>query len=294
MQSMKVSLAIAFAIIYLLWGSTYLAIRIAIETIPPFLMMGLRSLAAGVVLYVVGRWQSGERLSRVQWRWSVLLGALFFLGGHGALAWGELEIPSGVASLLVATIPAWIAVMEVASGRASLTGRIVLGLVLGLGGVALLAEPGKILPGESIRPLGALVVVAGALSWAVGTVLSRRAPSPKSWVLTSAGNLLAGGALLVLASVLFETAPASLPSLRSVFALVYLVVFGSIVGFGAYVWLLRIVPAWKVGTYAFVNPAIAVLLGFFAGGESLSIRVVVATSLMAVGVALLVLERRTS
>jgi drug/metabolite transporter (DMT)-like permease len=291
---MKVRTLFAFAVIYVVWGSTYLAIRIAIETIPPFLMMGVRSLSAGLVLYAMGRFQSGERLTWNEWRWSLVLGALFFLGGHGALAWGELSIPSGVASLLVATIPVWIALAEVASGKALLTWRIVSGLALGLAGVGLLAEPGRLLPGESVDPLAAVVVVLGAMSWAFGTVLSRRAPSPKSWVLTSAGNLLAGGSLLVVASLLFEAAPSGVPSLRSGLALGYLVVFGSVLGFGAYVWLLRIVPAWKVGTYAFVNPGIAVLIGFLAGGEPLSLRVGLATALMAGGVALLVLERRTS
>ena len=291
---MKVRYAFAFAVIYLVWGSTYLAIRIAIETIPPFLMMGLRSLLAGLVLYGVGRVQSGERLDRAEWGWSLVLGGLFFLGGHGALAWGELSIPSGVASLLVATIPVWIALAEVASRQAVLTWRIVSGLALGLTGVGLLAEPGKLLPGESVHPVGAVVVVGGAMSWALGTVLSRRNPSGKSWILTSGANLLAGGALLVVASLLFETLPAGYPSVGSTVALAYLVVFGSILGFGAFVWLLRTVPAWKVGTYAFVNPAVAVLVGFFAGGEPLSLRVALATALMGGGVALLVLERRTS
>jgi drug/metabolite transporter (DMT)-like permease len=194
----------------------------------------------------------------------------------------------------VATIPVWIALAEVASGQAVLTWRIVSGLGLGLTGVGLLAEPGKLLPGESVHPVGAVVVVVGAMCWALGTVLSRRNPSGKSWILTSGANLLAGGTLLIIASLLFETPPEDYPSIRSTVALTYLIAFGSILGFGAFVWLLRTVPAWKVGTYAFVNPAVAVLVGFFAGGEPLTLRVALATALMAGGVALLVLERRTS
>jgi drug/metabolite transporter (DMT)-like permease len=289
---MEVRKLLAFGAIYFIWGSTYLAIRIAIETIPPFRMMAIRSLAAGLVLYAAGRLTSGERLSPGEWRSAALLGALFFLVGHGALAWGELSVPSGVASVFVATIPVWATVFEVAKGRAELTFRILLGLALGLAGVTVLAEPGKLLPGGTIDPVGAAVVLLGALGWAVGTVSSRTAPSPKSSLLTSGANLLAGGTMLLLLSFLAEGGPAHPMSVRSLVALGYLIVLGSVVGFAAFVWLLRIAPAWKVSTYAFVNPAVAVLLGWIGGGEALTPRVVVATALMAAGVAVLVLERR--
>src|SRR3990172_6291418 len=214
---------LAFASIYLIWCSTYLAIRYGIESFAPYRMMGMRSVIAGSVLYLWGRRQTTERLSPAHWRAAFLLGALFFLGGHGGLAWAEKRIPSGVASLLVATIPVWLALLEISLGRIRLTPRLVLGLALGF---------------------------------------------------------LSG-----------ETPPSAEVSLRSLLAVSYLIVFGSIVGFVAYMWLLRVETASKVGTYAFVNPGIAVFLGWLAGGETLSGRILLATALMVSGVAILVTSK---
>ncbi|MGH9392415.1 MAG: EamA family transporter [Vicinamibacteria bacterium] len=282
----------AFAAIYLIWGSTYLAIRYGIESFAPYRMMGVRSLIAGSVLFLWGRRQSSERLSSAHWRSAFLLGALFFLGGHGCLAWAETRIPSGVASLLVATIPIWLALFEIALGRIRLSSRLVLGLALGFGGVLFLTEPAQLLPGESVDVLGTVVVLLSATSWAIGTIVSRRIPVPQSSILFSGMNLLAGGTLLVLVSLLSgERAPSAEISLRSLLAVSYLIVFGSIVGFVAYMWLLRVETASKVGTYAFVNPGIAVFLGWLAGGEALSGRILLATALMVSGVAILVTSK---
>ena len=283
---------LAFASIYLIWGSTYLAIRYGIESFAPYRMMGMRSLIAGSVLYLWGRRQSTERLSPAHWRSAFLLGALFFLVGHGSLAWAEKRIPSGVASLLVATIPVWLALFEISLGRIRLTPRLVLGLALGFSGVLFLTEPAELLPGESMDLLGTVVVLLSATSWAVGTIVSRRIPLPQSSILFSGMNLLAGGTLLLLVSFLSgETPPSAEVSLRSLAALSYLIVFGSIVGFVAYMWLLRVESASKVGTYAFVNPGIAVFLGWLAGGEALSGRILLATALMVSGVAILVTSK---
>ena len=283
---------LAFASIYLIWGSTYLAIRYGIESFAPFRMMGVRSLVAGSVLYLWGRRQTTERLSPAHWRSAFLLGALFFLGGHGGLAWAEKRIPSGVASLLVATIPVWLALFEISLGRIRFTPRLVLGLALGFCGVLFLTEPAKLLPGESMDVLGTVVVLLSATSWAVGTIVSRRIPVPQSSILFSGMNLVAGGTLLLLVSFLAgETPPSAEISLRSLAALSYLIVFGSIVGFVAYMWLLRVETASKVGTYAFVNPGIAVFLGWLAGGEALSGRILLATALMVSGVAILVTSK---
>ena len=283
---------VAFASIYLIWGSTYLAIRYGIESFAPYRMMGARSLIAGSVLYLWGRRQSTERLSSAHWRSAFLLGALFFLGGHGCLAWAEKRIPSGVASLLVATIPVWLALFEISLGRIRFTPRLVLGLLLGFCGVLFLTEPAKLLPGESMDVLGTVVVLLSATSWAVGTIVSRRIPVPQSSILFSGMNLLAGGTLLLLVSFLSgETPPSAEVSLRSLVAVSYLIVFGSIVGFVAYMWLLRVETASKVGTYAFVNPGIAVFLGWLLGGEALSGRILLATALMVSGVAILVTSK---
>ncbi len=283
---------LAFASIYLIWGSTYLAIRYGIESFAPYRMMGVRSMIAGSILYLWGRRQSSEQVSWAHWRSGFLLGALFFLGGHGSLAWAEKRIPSGVASLLVATIPVWLALFEIAGGRIRLTSRLVLGLALGFGGVVLLTEPAELLPGESMDILGAAVVLASATSWAVGTVLSRKLTLPRSAILSSATSLLGGGSLLLAASFAAgEAPPSSEISWISIAAVAYLVVFGSIVGLVAYMWLLRVETASKVGTYAFVNPGIAVVLGWLAGGEALSGRILVATALMVSGVAILVTSK---
>jgi drug/metabolite transporter (DMT)-like permease len=283
---------LSFASIYVIWGSTYLAIRYGIESFAPYRMMGTRSLIAGAVLYLWGRRQSSERLEAVHWRSAFLLGALFFLGGHGSLAWAEKRIPSGVASLLVATIPVWLALFELFLGKVRFTPRLVVGLLLGFSGVVFLTEPAELLPGESMDLLGAGVVVLSSMSWAVGTVLSRRIPLPRSSILFSGMNLLAGGALLLAASFLAgEVPPSPEPSLLSIASVAYLIVFGSIVGFVAYMWLLRVEAASKVGTYAFVNPAIAVFVGWLGGGEALSGRILVATALMVSGVAILVTSK---
>ena len=283
---------LAFASIYLIWGSTYLAIRYGIESFAPYRMMGMRSVIAGSVLYLWGRRQTTERLSPAHWRAAFLLGALFFLGGHGGLAWAEKRIPSGVASLLVATIPVWLALFEISLGRIRLTPRLVLGLALGFCGVLFLTEPAELLPGESMDVLGTVAVLLSATSWAVGTIVSRRIPLPQSSILSSGMNLLAGGTLLLLVGFLSgETPPSAEVSLRSLVAVSYLIVFGSIVGFVAYMWLLRVETASKVGTYAFVNPGIAVFLGWLAGGETLSGRILLATALMVSGVAILVTSK---
>jgi drug/metabolite transporter (DMT)-like permease len=283
---------LAFGSIYIIWGSTYLAIRYGIESFPPYRMMGTRSLIAGAILYLWGRRQSAEPISWAQWRSAIIVGALFFLGGHGCLAWAEQRIPSGVASLLVATIPVWLALFEIASGRIRLTSRLVLGLALGFGGVLFLTEPSQLLPGASMDILGAGVVLASATCWAVGTIVSRKLPLPRSPILSSGMSLLGGGSLLLAVSYAArETPPSSGISALSLAAVVYLIVFGSIVGLVAYMWLLGVETASKVGTYAFVNPGIAVFLGWLAGGESLSGRILLATALMVSGVAILVTSK---
>ncbi|HEY7698913.1 MAG TPA: EamA family transporter, partial [Vicinamibacteria bacterium] len=247
---------LAFASIYLIWGSTYLAIRYGIASFPPYGMMGVRSLIAGSVLYLWGRRQSTERISSAHWRSAFVLGAFFFLGGHGSLAWAETRIPSGVASLLVATIPVWLALFEISAGKLRFTPRLVVGLLLGFGGVLFLTDPAELLPGESLDVAAAVIVLLSAMSWTIGTILSRRIPLPQSSILFSGMNLLAGGGLLVLASLAMgESAPSAGVSWLSLAAVAYLIVFGSIVGFVAYMWLLKVEAASKVGTYAFVNPA---------------------------------------
>jgi drug/metabolite transporter (DMT)-like permease len=286
---------LAFSSIYLLWGSTYLAIRYAIESFPPYGMMGVRSLIAGAVLFVWGRRQSTEELTFAHWRSAFILGAFFFLGAHGFLAWAERRIPSGVASLLVATIPGWLALYEIYIGRIRFTSRLALGLILGFVGVLLLTDPSQLLPGESMDLLAASAVLVGSMSWTTGTLLSRRLPLPQNLILFSGMNLLGGGVLLCTVSLLWgETFPSQAISMRSIAGVLYLIVAGSVIGFVAYMWLLKVETASKVGTYAFVNPAIAVFLGWLGGGEALSGRILGATALMVTGVAILVTGKEES
>jgi drug/metabolite transporter (DMT)-like permease len=276
----------AFAAVYLIWGSTYLAIRFALEDFPPFLLMGFRSLLAGLILYVWGRRSTGERPAPVHWIGAAVMGALLFLVGHGGLAWGEQVVPSGVAALVIATLPIWMTLLQAVRDGGGLNRRILLGLLAGFAGVAMLADPRDLLGGAPIDPVGFVVLLVAALSWSVGSVFGRGLKHPDSSALAAGMNLLAGGVLLVAVGLLrderFDPAAVSLVPLLS---LLYLVVFGSVIGFGSFIWLLRVTTPSRVSTYGFVNPIVAVLLGWLAGGEALSPRVMAASILMVAGVA---------
>jgi drug/metabolite transporter (DMT)-like permease len=281
----------AFAAVYLIWGSTYLAIRFALEDFPPFLLMGFRSLLAGLILYSWGRWSTGERPTRRHWIGATVMGALLFLVGHGGLAWGEQVVPSGVAALVIATLPIWMTLLQSVRDGGGLTRRVLLGLLSGFAGVALLADPRNLLGGAPIDPVGLVVLLVSALSWSVGSVFGRHLKHTDSSALAAGMNLLAGGVLLVAVGLLrgerFDPAGVSLQSLLS---LLYLVVFGSVIAFGSFIWLLRVTTPSRVSTYGFVNPIVAVLLGWLAGGESLSPRVMAASLLMVAGVAAIVVR----
>lgn len=292
----KIKIILAFGAIYLIWGSTYLAIRFAIETIPPFFMMGCRSLLAGGILYAWARLRGDDRPKPAQWVTAAIVGTLLFLVGHGALAWSEQIIPSGVAALIVATTPIWMTLLEAFRYHDNpLTGRVIIGLVAGFFGVALLAEPAKIFGGAPVDPIGALVLLLGTLSWCFGVVYMKNANLPKSSILGAGMNLLTGGGGLLLVSYLSrETMALTSVSLRSLASLLYLIAFGSIITFTAYIWLLKIKSPTQVSTHAFVNPLVAVFVGRFAGGELLSPRILTAALLMVTGVAAIVTRTSAS
>ncbi len=276
---------LAFGCIYLVWGSTYLAIRFAVEALPPFLMAGGRCLVAGFVLLIWARLSGTAPATSRQWRLAVLPGALFFVGAQGVLSWAERFVPSGAAALLVATMPIWMILLGARRKRP--TGRTIAGVVLGLGGVALLVVPAGEAAGVS--PLGGGLVLLAALSWALGSLVSRA--TGETGVLTTALHLLCGGVLACIVGAfrgeLAELAAASL-SARSLLAFAYLTVFGSLVTFSAYSWLLRRFEPAIVGTYAFVNPVFAVLLGWALGGEALGVMALAAAAGVVVGVYLVV------
>jgi drug/metabolite transporter (DMT)-like permease len=283
----------AFAIVYVVWGSTYLAIRFAIETLPPFSMAGARFLLAGAVLYFSARLAGAARPSVVEWRATAVVGVLLLVGGNGLVVWSEFRVPSGVAALIVATVPGFMVLVDwLRPGGARPAVQVTIGLALGLAGMVFLIGPDSLLGGGRADPLGVGALVLASLSWAIGSIYSRHAAMPKSPFLSTAMQMLAGGAVLLgLGAVLGEPARAelNLASLRSMAAWAYLVVFGSIVAFTAYVWLLRASTPARVSTYAYVNPLVAVLLGYAFAGELLTWRTIIAASVIVSGVAMITL-----
>jgi drug/metabolite transporter (DMT)-like permease len=272
---------LAFAIIYFVWGSTFLAIRIGVHEVPPLLFAALRFLVAGLVLT---GWMAARREplpNKRQWISVLLLAFLIFLVDYGLLFWAEQRVPSGIAAVMMATIPAFIALAEIVFLRTQrLTARLAVALTIGIGGVGVLLSRSLNFGGAVIDFTGALALIVGAISWAIASVLSKRLPLPPSKVQSSGLQMLLGGILLMITSASlgeFHNFHPSSVAPQAWFALLYLIVFGSIIGFTAYVWLIHHESPTKVGTYAYVNPVVAVLLGYFAGGEALGVRTIIGT-----------------
>jgi drug/metabolite transporter (DMT)-like permease len=293
----RVALLAAFAIVYVVWGSTYLAIRFAIETLPSFLMAATRFLIAGAALYAWSRLVGGAaRPTGAQWRATAVVGALLLVAGNGLVVWAEHRVPSGVAALLVGGVPCFMVLFDwVRSGGTRPGARVVAGLLLGLVGLVWLVGPDAVMGGGRVDFLGALALVLASASWAAGSIFSRQAPMPPAPFLSTAMQMLTGGAVLLAVGVLFGEPWAFEPaavSARSLLGWLYLIVFGSIVGFSAYVWLLRASTPAAVSTYAYVNPVVAVLLGWLLAGEELTVRMLVAAAVIVSGVALITLAPR--
>jgi drug/metabolite transporter (DMT)-like permease len=285
----------AFAAVYLIWGSTYLAIKYAIETLPPFLMAGMRFTLAGLLVYGWMRLrQHAPAPTRVHWRSAFNVGGLLLLGGNGLICWAELHVPSGLAALLVATVPMWMVILDWLFTRGPRpTVAIAVGLVIGLLGVLVLVNP-IALKDQPIHPLGAAAILAACLSWSIGSLYSRAAPLPRQVMLTVGMEMIGGGALLlIVGSLRGEWSQVNLEALsfKSIAAFAYLVVIGALVGYTAYIWLLQVASPAAVSTYAFVNPVVAVLLGWVADGEPMGPRVVIASALIVGAVALITLRR---
>lgn len=284
-------LLVAFAAIYVVWGSTYLGMAIAIETMPPFLMAAVRFAAAGGLLFVV-RWLAGDALpTRRQWASAALIGGLLFLGGNGLVCWAQRWVPSGIAALLIATTPFWMTVLPWFAGQAPRPHlRGFAGIGVGLIGVGLLfLAPVGHAPVADIV-LGSVLILVASLLWAVGSLCARRQPLPSSLWMSSAAQMLCGSAGLAVVSALHGDLNHVHPeavSVRSGLALAYLVLIGAIVGFGSYVYLLRHTTMARLSTYAFVNPVVAVVLGWLVLGEPLTSRTLVAGALIVVAVVLI-------
>jgi drug/metabolite transporter (DMT)-like permease len=283
---------LAFAIIYFVWGSTFLAIRVGVHEVPPFLLAAMRFSAAGLILFgwTIAR---RERLpSARQWASAALLALLIFVGDYGLLFWAERRVPSGVAAVMMATIPAFMAIAEIVFLRTQrLTLRLGLSLLIGLGGVAVLVSRSLNFGGAPIDTRGAVALIFAAISWSIAGALNRKLPLPESKVMSSGVQMLSGGILLAVASAALGEYRGFHPSAVSRgawFSLAYLVVAGSVMGFTAYVWLLHHESPTKVGTYAYVNPVVAVVVGYFLGGEPLGARTVLGTLLVLVSVVVIV------
>jgi drug/metabolite transporter (DMT)-like permease len=286
----------AFAAVYVIWGSTYLGIRIAIETIPPFLMAGVRFLAAGAVLYGWARARGAPRPERVHWRSAFIIGALLLVFGNGAVVWAEQRVPSGITSLLVCTVPLWMVLLDwlLHEGHRPTLG-VAGGVLLGLAGIAFLVGPARGgSTGAGADIVGAAVLLVASISWAYGSLWSRRAELPSAPLLAIGMEMTAGGALLIVLGLLTgEAARVHLGAIsaRSWGAFLYLIVFGALIGFTAYLWLVRVSTPARVSTYAFVNPVIAVALGWAVAGEPITTRTVVAATAIVGAVALITISR---
>jgi drug/metabolite transporter (DMT)-like permease len=287
---------LAFAIIYFVWGSTFFTIRVGVAEVPPFLLAALRFLVAGLVLYL---WMiaRGERNPTLrQWLSVFLIALLIFVFDYGSLFWAEQRVPSGIAAVMMATIPVFMALAEILILRTQrLTIRLTVALVVGIGGVAVLMSNSLHLGTAPIDRTGALALIFGAMTWSIASVLTRKLPLPESKVMSSGAQMLAGGLLLSLTSAILgefrRFHPLSV-SAGAWLALVYLIVAGSIVGFTAYLWLLHRESPTKVGTYAYVNPVVAVILGYLLGGEALGLRTILGTLLVLLSVIAIASGRR--
>ncbi len=293
--SSRAGVWLALAVVYLFWGSTYLAIKLAIETMPPLLMASVRFLIAGSLLFA---WSSrrgdqvGDRPGAPQWRAALVVGGALFLGGNGGVVWAERTVPTGLVALVIATVPLWMVVLDRLAFDRRLGGRSLLGVAVGFAGLVLLVG----LPGSApLDPAGTMVGLAAAVFWAAGSVYSQRARLPARSLVSTAMQMLGGGALLGVAGLAtgeWRDLHLAAISGASVAALGYLIVFGSLLAFSAYVWLLRTAPMPLVSTYAYVNPVVAVLLGALLLGEPLAGHTVVAGGVILAAVALIGTDSR--
>ena len=288
----------AFAAVYIVWGSTYLAIRYAVQTIPPFFMVGARFIVSGAILYFWARLRGSPRPTRREWRDAAIAGGLMLGFGNGSVSWAELRVPSGLAALLVAVVPLWMVLLDWAGPHGSRPrGRVMLGIVVGLAGLFVLVKPGAA-PGGSeggVDLVAAIVLILSSLGWAAGSVYNRYGARPRSAAMSTGMQMLAGSvALLVIGAAIGEPArihPTQI-SAASWIGWTYLVTFGSLIGFTAYIYLLQAVSPAKASTYAYVNPLVAVFLGWAIAGEPVTPRTLIAAAIILAGVAMITMNVR--
>ncbi len=294
---MKSKVWTALLAIYIVWGSTYLAIRFAVETIPPFYMAGIRFLISGLILYIWRRLAGDPAPTLRQWRSGAIVGLLLLLGGNGVLSWAEQHVPSGIAALIIASIPLWVALIDALRPRGIKPDwKIMLGLLIGFGGIVLLVSESEsfgTVPGMSLAGVGALLVAA--FLWSLGSIYGRDADLPRSSLLSTSIEMLGGAAGLFIAGTLageWKDVNLAAISMRSVLGLAYLVGAGSLIGFTAYSWLLRNAPMSLVSTYAYVNPVVAIFLGAWFAGEVINLPIVVSALVIIASVVVINMSKR--
>ena len=293
--SSRLRMIASFAAVYIIWGSTYLAIRIAIKTLPPFFLGGIRFTISGAILYSWARLSGVPKPTRFNWRAAAIIGALLLFLGNGSVAWAEQRVPSSVTALLMATVPSWTVLLDwMRRGGIRPNAGVVVGVVLGFTGIVFLITQGDLVGGNALNLLGIIVLLCSALSWSIGSLYSHYARMPDSPVLGTGMEMLAGGAFLLVAGVVSgewkDLNPAQI-SLSSALALGYLIIFGSFVAFTAFNWLLRTVAPARVATYAYVNPVVAVFLGWAIAGEPLTPRTLLSTVIIVTAVAIIIVFR---
>ncbi|NJN79022.1 MAG: EamA family transporter [Anaerolineales bacterium] len=282
---MRTKIWIALITLYIVWGSTYLGIKVAIETIPPFFHAGVRFLISGIILVIWQRAVGSTMPTRNQWMSTFIIGTFLLLGGNGLVAWAEQYIPSGVAALIIGSVPMFLVIMEAFRPNGTKPGwRTMLGLLIGFVGIFILVGPAELTGGEmNLNPFGVIALLGACLFWAIGSTYSKSADLPKSSLMTTGAEMLMGSiGLFVVSLVTGELNgwnPAEV-SARSLYGLIYLITIGSIIGFGSYIWLLQNAPISLVATYAYVNPIVAVILGYFFGNEILEPRIWLATAII--------------
>jgi drug/metabolite transporter (DMT)-like permease len=284
----------ALIAIYIVWGSTYLAIRFAVETMPPFLTAGFRFLIAGGVLYIIRRLRGDKAPLRLEWRSAAIVGLFLLVGGNGGVMWAEQRVTSGIAALLIASVPLWIALFDSLRPGGRRPDRwVIVGVLAGFAGILILIGPAQLIGIQGqVDLVGTVVLLLAALSWAAGSLYNRGAKLPASPLLGTGMEMLVGSlGLFILGTVTGEWSQMELTSFstRSLLGFAYLVVFGSWVGFASYVWLLRVAPTMLVSTYAYINPLVAILLGSLLAGEALTPRVVLAAMFILGSVVLITL-----
>lgn len=286
----------AFACVYFIWGSSYIGIHFALDTIPPFMMSGLRFVLGGGLLVSWMLLRGAPLPSRIHWRSAFFIGFIMFVVNNGGIVWAEYQgVPTGIVALLIATVPIWVVLFTWWSGGGRPTRRVVAGILLGFIGVTLLIGPANLSSDQPFAILPTLVVLGCGCAWAFGSVYIKTAPLPESALMSTGMQLLAGGVmqmgLALLTGELAAFDPAAV-SVTSWFAMVYLAIFSSIIAFSAFIWLMRVEPAERVATYAYVNPVIAVLLGWLLAGETLSPLMIVAAGVIVASVILIISRGR--